>query len=83
MAVEITFPVNETTSAGLLIMFGNIIAIILIIIYSVVDPIDVTLGVVCFFGAMLILLIFFKPEYKRLVYEQMKHHQQHSTLQNE
>ena len=69
MSVEITYPVNESTSGGLMILFGNVVALILIVFFSFFDPLDVMLGVICYFGAMLLLLFFFKPEYKRLNFE--------------
>lgn len=72
-AVELTYPVNETTSAGILIMGGNAVAIIFVILFSVVTEINwVTLSAVVTYGVACIIILFFKPHYKRLEEENRK-----------
>ncbi len=71
-AVEVTFPVNESTSAGLLIMIGNLFAIIFVVAYTVESDsaVAVTGVIIVFFAGTVQQMFSFRPEYKRLAFEQ-------------
>jgi hypothetical protein len=72
-AVEVTFPVNEATSAGLLIMSGNIFAIIFVIAFSVAPSASTVLAaIIIFFAGTLLSMFSFKPKYRRLAHERTR-----------
>jgi hypothetical protein len=70
-AVEVTFPVNEATSAGLLIMSGNIFAIVFVLAFSLASASAATVlaAILIFFAGTLLSMLSFRPEYRRLEYE--------------
>ncbi len=73
-AVEVTFPVNEATSAGLLVMAGNAYAVLFIVAYTVYsdNAISVTAVIIIIFAATLQQLFSFRPQYKRLAMEKSR-----------
>lgn len=67
---EITFPVHEVTSTGLLLMFGNIYGIFFLVAFSVTSSATLILFIMlCIYGASFCIMIFWKPVYKRLELE--------------
>jgi hypothetical protein len=72
-AVEVTFPVNEATSAGLLIMCGNAFALIFVIAFSLApDPTTVLAAILIFFAGTLLNMFSFHPKYRRLAHERTR-----------
>ncbi len=73
-AVEVTFPVNESTSAGLLIMFGNIFTIIFVVVFSLASASAATVlaAIIIFFAGTLLSMFSFRPKYRRLAHERTK-----------
>lgn len=65
--VEMTFPVAESNSGGLLLGLGNVISTIFILVLTFVSRITTAfLAVTCSGFVILVLLVFFRPRYLRL-----------------
>jgi hypothetical protein len=63
--------VNESTSAGILVISGNVFAILFIVAYSVMkDPVTVTLLLIIVYTVNLMQLLPFRPKLLRLEFEQ-------------
>ena len=69
--VEITFPVDEEISSGLVIMAGNIGSVFYIIGFSLVTQMQIMMLVcACTGGLIYLMLPFFRPRLLRLEFEQ-------------
>jgi hypothetical protein len=71
---ELIFPVSATTSTALLLMFGNLVGLIYVLLFSLLrhDTHLILIIIFSLFGAMSLLLIFFHPVCKRMELEEKK-----------
>ena len=72
LLVEVTYPANESTSAGVLIIIGNLESILFIVAYSVWEEnaIAVTLILILIYAGTIQVIIPWRPVYKRLEFEE-------------
>ena len=64
--VEMTFPVSEATSGGLLLCGANVIGTIMVLVLTLVPGVNAFLGIACGSFIVMPLLLWFKPVLMRL-----------------
>ena len=70
MGVELTFPVSEGTSAGVVSLFNNVGALVLLAAKNAIAPASNNVMMTCTVALTLLAVLPLKETYKRLDYEQ-------------
>ena len=71
--VELTYPTTEATSGGLITIFNNVGALILLVFKTSIRTSDINFVMPCtVFGTIIIIMVFVKERYLRKDYEDLK-----------
>ncbi|KJE92520.1 hypothetical protein CAOG_03472 [Capsaspora owczarzaki ATCC 30864] len=72
LAAEITYPLSEDLTAGILTLFNNLGCILMLLVTAYVDADDINTFATCGFVACLLPLVFVKERYRRLNAEEAR-----------